>query len=125
MLKGGTEVFKIVPLPSFFHFVGSEEKMSRAKKKFVPSCIVIIYLAPGIFKPLFEFQTLQMQNYPAGTSKLIPFVPTRIYLEIIPNVEIFSLTQNNLAGTSELFPLGANSDVRRKFTLRRSFPAGV
>ena len=77
------------------------------------------------FKPSFEFQNLQTQNYPAGTSELIPLVPTRIYVEILHNVDIVSLAQNYPAGTLELFPLGTNSDLRRNFTLRRKFPAGV
>ena len=46
--KGGTEVFKFAVLLSCFHFVGSEEKVSRAKRKLVSSCIGIIYLVPGI-----------------------------------------------------------------------------
>ena len=31
-------------------------------------------------KPLLEFKTPLAQNYPAGTSELIPLVPTRIYV---------------------------------------------
>ena len=42
---------------------------------------------------------------------------------MVHNVDIVSLAQNYPAGTSELFPLGANSDLRRNFTLRRNFPA--
>ena len=40
-------------------------------------------------------------------------------------MDIVSLAQNYPAGPSELFPLGANSDLRRNFTLRRNFPAGM
>ena len=36
----------------FFHFVGSEEKVSRAKRKLVSSCLGIIYLMPGISNPV-------------------------------------------------------------------------
>ena len=46
------------------------------------------------FKPLFEFQILPAQNYPAGTSELIPLAPTQIYVEIVQNLEIFSLARN-------------------------------
>ena len=60
------------------------------------------------YKPLFEFQILPTQNYPTGTSEIIPLAPTRIYVEIVCNVEIFSLAWNYPAGTSELFLLGAN-----------------
>ena len=77
------------------------------------------------FKPLFEFEISPAQNYPAGTSELILLAPTRIYVEIVLNVDIVSLVGNYPAGTSELFPLSANLDLRRKFTLRRNFPAGV
>ena len=35
------------------------------------------------------------------------------------------LALNYPAGTSELFPLGANSDLRKHFTLRRNVPAGL
>ena len=38
------------------------------------------------FKPLSEFQIPLAQNYPAGTSELIPLAPTRIYVEIVRNV---------------------------------------
>ena len=77
------------------------------------------------FKPLFEFEIPPAQNYPAVTSELIPLAPTRIYVEIVHNVDIVLLAQNYPAGTSELFSLGANSDLRRSFTLRRNFPAGM
>ena len=40
-------------------------------------------------------------------------------------MDIFLLARNYPAGTSELFPLGANSDLRRNFTLSINFPAGV
>ena len=43
------------------------------------------------FKPLFEFESQPAQNYPTGTSELIPLVPTQIYVEIVINVEIVSL----------------------------------
>ena len=33
--------------------------------------------------------------------------------------------RNYSAGTSELFPLGANLDLRRNCTLRRNVPAGL
>ena len=45
------ENFKIAVLSSCFHFVGLEEKVSRAKRKLVSSCLGIIYLAPGISNP--------------------------------------------------------------------------
>ena len=77
------------------------------------------------FKPLFEFQILSAQNYPAGTPELIPLAPTRIYIEIVRNVDIVSLAQNYPAGTLELFIIGANSCLRRNFTLRINFPAVV
>ena len=44
-------VFKLAVLSSCFHFVGSEEKVSRAKRKLVSSCLGIIYLAPIISNP--------------------------------------------------------------------------
>ena len=77
------------------------------------------------FKRLFEFQNLQAQNYPSGTSEIIPLAPTRIYVEIVHNVDIVLLARNYPAGTSELYPLGANLDLRRIFTLRINFPASV
>ena len=77
------------------------------------------------FKPLSEFQIPLARNYPAGTSELIPLAPTRIYVEIVRNVEIVSLAQNYPAGTSELFPLSTNSDLGRSVTQRRNFPAGM
>ena len=77
------------------------------------------------FKSLFEFQTLQTRNYPAGTSELITLATTWIYVEIVYDVDIVLLVQNYPAGTSELFTLGANSDIHRNFTLRRNFPAGL
>ena len=40
-------------------------------------------------------------------------------------MEIVSLARNYRAGTSELFTLGANSDLHRNFTLRRNFPTDV
>ena len=66
-----------------------------------------------------------MQNYPAGTSELIPLAQTRIYVEILHYVDSVLLAQNYPAGTSELSPLGANSDLRINFTLRRNFRAGL
>ena len=51
--------------------------------------------------------------------------PTQIYVEIVHYVEIVFLARNCPAGTLELFPLGANSYLRRNCTLRRKFPAGV
>ena len=119
------ENFKIVALPFCFHFVGLEEKVSRAKRKI--RFLVSWYTLPRArnFKPLFEFQTPQAQNYPAGTSELIALAPTRIYIEIVHNVEIVLLAWNYPADTSELFPLGANSDLHRNFTLHRIFPAGM
>ena len=45
------DIFKIAVLPSCFHFVVSEEKVSREKMKLVSSCLGIIYLAPGISNP--------------------------------------------------------------------------
>ena len=61
------ENFKIVALPSCFHFVGSEEKVSRAKRKFVYSCLGIIYLAPGISNPYVNFKSCRR--------KIIPLAP--------------------------------------------------
>ena len=40
-------------------------------------------------------------------------------------MDIVLLARNYPAGTSELFPLSANSDLRRNFTLRRNCPADV
>ena len=51
------------------------------------------------FKPLFEFEILPALNYPAGIPESIPLVPTRIYVEIVRNVEIVLLAQNYPAGT--------------------------
>ena len=127
----GRRVCKISAITSCFHFVGSEETVSRAKREFVSSCLCILYLAPGIsnpylnFKSLFEFQIPLAQNYPAGTSELIPLVPTQIYVEIIRNVDIVLLAQNYPAVTSEIFPLGSNSYQCRNFPLCRNFLAGV
>ena len=69
------------------------------------------------FKPIFEFWIPPAPNYPAGTSELIPLAPTRIYVEIVHNVDIVSLALNYPADTSELFPLGANSDLHINCTL--------
>ena len=66
-----------------------------------------------------------MQNYPAGTSELIPLVPTDIYAEVVRNVDLFMLAQNYPARTLELFPLGAKLVLRTNSTLRRNFSAGV
>ena len=77
------------------------------------------------FKSLFEFQIPSARNYPAGTSELIPLAPTRIYVEIVRNMDIVALARNHPVGTLELFPLGANSDLRKNSTLRRNFFAGV
>ena len=77
------------------------------------------------FKPLFEFQIPPAQNYPSGTSELIPLAPTWIYVEIVRNVDIVLLARNNFAGSLELFPLGANSCLRSNFTLHRIFSPGV
>ena len=77
------------------------------------------------FKPIFEFQSLQAQKYPDGTSELIPLAPTRIYVEIVHYVEIVPLAQNYPASTSELFLLDANLDLHGNCTLRRNFPAGT
>ena len=51
--------------------------------------------------------------------------PTGIYLEILRNVDIVSLAQNYPAGTSELFPLSANSDLHKSSTLCRNCHAGL
>ena len=77
------------------------------------------------FKPLFEFQIPPAQNYPAGTSELIPLAPTRIYVEIVRNLDIISLSQNYPAGISELFSLSVNSNLHINSTLSRNFSAGV
>ena len=65
---------------------------------------------------------LRARNYPTGTSELIPLEPTRIYVEIVRNVDIVLLARKYPAGTSELFPLGSNSDLGRNFTPRNFFP---
>ena len=83
-----------------------------------------LYLAQN-FKSLFEFHIPPAQNYPAGTSELIPLEPTQIYVEIVRNLDIISLAQNNTSGTLEIFPLGANLALYKKFTLRRNFSSGV
>ena len=44
----GRRVFKIVALPSCFHFNGLEEKVSHAIRKFVSSCLGILYHPPVI-----------------------------------------------------------------------------
>ena len=46
--KAGTKGFKNISTCPVFHFVSSEEKVSRAKRKLVSSCLGITYLAPGI-----------------------------------------------------------------------------
>ena len=51
--------------------------------------------------------------------------PTRIYIEILHNVNIVSLARNYPTFTSELFPLGANSDLRRNCTLHKNCPSGT
>ena len=58
------ENFKIAVLPSCFHFVGSEEKVSGAKRKSVSSCLGIIYLASGISNPYLSFKSHQRENIP-------------------------------------------------------------
>ena len=71
---------------------------------------------------VFKFRA---QNYPAGTSELITVALTCIYVEIVHYVEIVPLARKYPADTSELFPIGANSDPRRNCALRRNFPAEV
>ena len=51
-------------------------------------------------------------------------MPTLINVEIVHYVEIFPLARKYTAGTSELYPLGANSDIGTNCTLCRNFPAG-
>ena len=46
----------VVALPSYFHFVGSEEKVSRAKRIFISSYLGILYLAPVISNPYLNFK---------------------------------------------------------------------
>ena len=65
------------------------------------------------------------RNYPAAASELIPFAPTRIYVEVIRNVTIVTLARNYPAHTSELFPLGSKLVLCTDSTLRRNFSAGV
>ena len=63
----GRSVFKILALPSYFHFVSSEEKVSRAKRKFVSSYLGILYLALGISNPYLNFKLRR--------HKIIPLAP--------------------------------------------------
>ena len=55
---------KIVELPSYFHFVDSEEKVSRAMRKFVSSYLGILYLAPVISNPYLNFKLRGNKNTP-------------------------------------------------------------
>ena len=93
--------FKIVALPSYFHFVELDEKVSRTKRKFVSSYIGILYFAP----------------------KTLNLYLNRIYVEIVHYLEFFSLAQKFPAGTSEFFPFGLNSDLHKIYTLCRKIPA--
>ena len=61
------ENFKIAALPSCFHSIGSEEKVSRAKRKLVSSCLGILYPAPGILNPYLNFKLFRR--------KVIPLAP--------------------------------------------------
>ena len=108
--QGGTEGFKKSVLVLSFHFSGLEEKMSRAKRKLISSCLGITYLAPGISNPVGA----KLSRWRLG---IIPLVPTGIYVEVVRNVDIVLLAQNYPAGTSELFPLGANLVLRTNSTL--------
>ena len=60
----GRMVFKIVALPSYFHFVGSEAKVSHAKRKFVFPYLGILYLAPGIPNPYLNFKLCRREIIP-------------------------------------------------------------
>ena len=46
----------MVALPSYFHSVGLEEKVSRAKSKFVSSYLGMLYLAPRISNPYLNLK---------------------------------------------------------------------
>ena len=92
--------------------------MSRVKGKLVSSCLRIPTLRS-------EFQIPWAQNYLAGTLELIPLAPTGIYVEVVHNVDIVSLSRNYPARTLELFPLGAKLVIRTNSTLGRNFSAGV
>ena len=61
------ESFKIAVLLSCFHFVGSEEKVSSAKRNFVSSCLGIIYLAPVISNPYFNFKSRRRKIIPLAS----------------------------------------------------------
>ena len=50
--KGGAEDLNNSVLVLSFHFVSSEEKLSRAKRKLVSSCLGITYLALGNSNPV-------------------------------------------------------------------------
>ena len=96
--------FKIAALPSHFHFVGSGERVSCAKRKLVSSYLGKLYLAPKILNPYLNFN-----KCPAETSELFPLAPNRIYVQIIHYVQIF--------------PLAQNLDLHGSCTLRKNCPA--
>ena len=101
-------IFKIVALLSYFHFVGSEEKVSCAKRKFVLLCLGILYLAPGISNPYLNFKFCRRKIIPLLPQNYFLWRQTRIYVEIVHNVEIVLLVRNYPAGTSELVTHGVN-----------------
>ena len=123
--RGGTQVFKNISTSVLFPLRRLRSKSQPCKEEI--RFFLSWYTLPCArnFKPLFEFQTLQALNYPAGTSELFPLAPTRIYVEIVHYVDIVLLERNYPTGNSELSPLGANSDLRRNCTLCKDFPAGV
>ena len=84
---------------SYFHFIGSEEKVSHEKREF--RFIASWYTLPCALnlKPVFEFQAPLARKYTAGTSEIIPLALTQIYVEIVYYVEIVPLAQKYPAGT--------------------------
>ena len=79
-----------------FHFIGSEEKWAVQREICFFRSWNTLPCALNL-KPKFEFQTSLMQNYPAGTSELIPLGKNSV------------LHCNCPAGTSELLPFGVYS----------------
>ena len=66
------ERVRTVALPSYFHFAVLEEKVSRAKGKFVSSYLGILYLAPGILNRYLNFKLRR--------PKIVPLAPRNQFL---------------------------------------------
>ena len=63
----------------------------HAKRKFVSSCLGILYLAPGIPNPYLNFKLFRRENIPLVLRNYLLSAPTRIYVESLHYVEFSPL----------------------------------